>query len=209
MAIEIEAQVGPQVLSDGTTSVPRLEKSGALVVTELHGKYFESAIRGKIFHATLSSSGVALPQSGGATGALGLANPAGSGVNAALIKVVMTYVSGTIVLGNVYHAVQANPIGAAITGTVLTMIPGLVGSGFQPACTARSSAVFPAAPTSLRIFGAKNVTGATNPLIGQPVVDDVDGQIVLAPGTAWTLYNGAADTSPVVAISVTWEELPI
>src|SRR6266404_5040492 len=87
MAVPIQGQVGPQVLADGTTAVVRLDRSGAEVVQELHGRYYETAFRKSIFsvaNATGTTTSVAFATT--YTG-LCLSNPIGSTVNLVLNKV--------------------------------------------------------------------------------------------------------------------------
>src|SRR5437870_6134728 len=98
----IQGQVGPQVVSDGTETTPRLGRSSEVIVTELHGKYYESNFRGNLFHATIDTGGVALAVAGTASG-IALANPAGSGKNLSLVRVALGVVSGTFVTGTIMH----------------------------------------------------------------------------------------------------------
>ncbi len=53
MAMDIQAEVGPQAVSagDGTKLIPRLGRTGDVIVSELHGRYFEQNYRGRIFSA--------------------------------------------------------------------------------------------------------------------------------------------------------------
>ena len=82
----IQAQVGPQVLTDGSVANARLEKTGSVVMQELHGRYYESAYRKQMFSA--SAAGVTT-SAGTTTTFTGLAvsNPIGSSVNLAVNKV--------------------------------------------------------------------------------------------------------------------------
>src|SRR6266849_5565966 len=87
MAVPIQGQVGPQVLSDGATAVVRLDRSGAEVIQELHGRYYETAFRKAVFSGgnaagVTTTVGTATTYTG-----LCLSNPVGSPVNLVLNKV--------------------------------------------------------------------------------------------------------------------------
>lgn len=203
MALTVRGQVGPQVLADGTEQPFRTGKTGELVVTELHGKYFEQSMRGNLFHASIAAAGAALSVAGTAAG-IALYNPAG-GAGAKLlsiIKVTLGIVSGTYVVGSIMHGVNTNVNAAATTGTALTAVPGLVGSSAKPVGQPFSAATLPVAQSPLRPFALKNATPPFTQLF-----DDVDGEIVLAPGTTWSLFVIGADTTPLELVGITWEEV--
>jgi hypothetical protein len=214
--MQIESQVGPQLLSDGSVTALRLGRTGEQVVTELHGKYYEQAVRGNVFWATMTA-GVILPAVGAtAANAMTLANPAGSGRNLSLIgfDMVVTTINATPATGLYGLYVNTNIVAAAVSGTAIVPIPGLVGSNYQPVAKPFSTSTVPAAPTLLKPFGYKETGGVVGavPITGLPGFHiDFDGTVVLVPGTAITPQTGgtADSTQPVVLCSFCWEELVI
>lgn len=202
--MRVEAQVGPQALSDGALAVPRLGRYGEQMMQQSIGAdHYEGCLRGVVFHATTATAGVTLSAAGTAAG-LVLANPAGSGKNIGIIKVALTVVSGTFVVGGIHHGVNTNTVAAAVTGTTITPVPGLAGSSFAASGRAFATATLPAAQTILRPFSMKN---ATPPWL--QLAEDVDGQIALSPGASWSLFSSGADTAPVVIIGVSWIETAV
>jgi hypothetical protein len=199
---------GPSTLSDGTSASERQSRTGEMLSTNVHGKYYDQAFRGKLFHCDfgVSATGIALSTIGTSPG-VALWNPAGSGVNLSLISVRLGMVSSTLVLGAIMHGANTNTTAAATTGTAGTVVPGLFGSAFAALGKPLYTVTLPANPTPVRVFAYKQPTIATG---NSFVLEDlVDGQMAVAPGATWSLYTIAADTSPLWKISVSWEEIPI
>src|SRR6266566_7865569 len=98
--MQAEGVVGPQVLTDGSKNDIRLGRLGELIVTELHGKYYEQAFRGNVF-ANAAASATFLAATGTAITPCSLFNPVGSGKNLVLIRTVLaiTTLSGTQIAG--------------------------------------------------------------------------------------------------------------
>lgn len=199
-----EGTVGPQVISDGVQANLRLGKGAEVITTELHGKYYEQNYRGNLFHATVDTGGVALPVAGTSAG-IALANPAGSGKNLSLVRVTLGIVSGTFVTGTIMHGVNTNTVGAAVTGTAITAVAGLIGPNLSPVGKFFKTATLPATQTALRPFLVKYAAGAGFIV----AMEDIDGSIILTPGTTWSLYVVGADTTPLEVIGVSWEEIAI
>jgi len=199
--MKVEGQVGPQAVSDGVFTNPRLGKTGELIATQLHGRYLEQSIRGNVYHACTPNTGVALTVAG-TTAGFALSNPPNSGKLVSLIRVNLGIVSGTFTVGTVMHGVTVYPL--PITGTALTPIPGLVGAGYTPVAKPYTGATLPSAPSPLYPFCIKNATSTASL---NNIVDDIDGRIVLLPGSTWSMYVIGADTNPVEMIGVSWEEI--
>src|SRR5216683_4697474 len=85
--MRIEGQVGPQVVSDGSFSEIRQGKAGDLIISQLHGRYYEAAFRKSLFTAYA----VAVATSVVGTGMIGLqvwnGSPIAGGINLVLMKV--------------------------------------------------------------------------------------------------------------------------
>ncbi len=200
---------GPTNYSDGTGSSERQSRTGEMLSSNVHGKYYDQAFRGKLFHCDfgVAATGIAIPAIGTSTG-VALYNPAGTGVNLSIISVRFSIVSGTIVLGSLMHALNTNVTAAATTGTAGVVVPGLAGSGVTPLGKPLYTVTLPANPTQARVAVYKNATATTSQTLA--VIEDlVDGQIALAPGATWSLVMVGSDTSPLWKISCTWEEIPI
>ena len=213
--VTVIGQAGPAVTSDGTQVPMRQGKGAEQIVTELHGKYAEQTYRGNVFWATMTAGVIFPAPAATAANPMTLANPAGSGKNLNLISfdMVFTVIVGTPVTGLYGLYVNTNTVAAAVTGTAITPIPGLVGSKFAPVAVPLSTSTVPVAPTLLLPFGQK-VTGevaAAAPILNNPAFHiDFDGRVSIAPGAAITPQQTAADTTnATVLCAFCWEEVPI
>jgi hypothetical protein len=213
--MKIEALPGPSVLSDGVLAAIRLGRAGEQIVTEVHGKYYETNYRGNLFHAVMAA-GVIFPAPASLTNnPMSLYNPIGSGKNLVLVSfdMIFTVIPGTPLTGLYGLYVNSNPSAAATTGALITAQPGLIGGGQAPVAKPFGTSGVPLAPTLLWPFATK-VTGevaTVNPITGVPSLHiDFDGQIILTPGTTITPQQTVADTTNATVICrFAWEEVPI
>jgi len=213
--MNLTTQVGPTTNSDNTNPQVRSGKAAEIIVSELHGKYAEQTYRGNVFWACMTA-GVILPAPAStANNPFTLANPAGSGKNLNLISfdMIMTVIPGTPLTGLYGLYVNTNVIAAAVTGTAIVPLPGLIGSNFQPVAKPFSTSTLPAAPTLILPF-ANKITGEVAtvvPIMGLPSFHiDFDGKMSIAPGSAITPQQTVADTTnATILCAMCWEELPI
>lgn len=213
MPIQVSGQIGPGSASDGVIGAPiRQGKTGDLVVTQLHGQYYESNYRQKIFWATMTAGVIFPAPAATVANVCTLANPAGNLSNISIIAfdMVMTVIPTTPLSGLYGLFVNTNPIAAAVTGTAGTPIPGIVGANNQPSAKFFTTSTLPVAPTLLLPFGQK-ITGAvagTVPISGLPAFHiEFNGTLILAPGTAITPQQTVADTANATVIcSWRWAE---
>lgn len=206
----VQQIVGPVSKSDGSYVSLRSDKQGNSTVTQAHGKYYEPASRGVLFAACEQGTGVAPGTALGTTAAFVLYNPAGSGKRLAIKKVSVGYISGTLGAGTLYHCVNTSITQAAPSGgTALTPVCTDVGNATVPTGTARVGATV-AAPVAFRPYLSLNAmvaTTATNPV---DLWEDLDGEIVLEPGTSYQLQAvAAAGTTPKITMGCSWEEIAV
>lgn len=213
MAVEIQGKVGPIVAADSTLNDPRLGRDGASVVTDLHGARYEQASRGKVFHASTAAAGIAPGTVLAAAGALLLANPAASGFNVAILKLVFGYVSGTLGVGHLWWVQGANPAALPAETTAATRSSGLISPAASgDVAKAFSGVSLTTVPTVLRptAISLDPYAGTAAPLTLQPMqVEDVNGSIVIPPGFfAGVEGIAAAGTSPLVLLAFEYEIVP-
>ena len=215
----IQTQVGP---TSTTTSVgPNVQvpiRSGNLgdvIISELHGRYYETTYRRAAFAASaigITQSSTSVPATTVAfTGAV-LVNPVGNSWNMVVNKF------------NVFHSVAptAGVIGLAkaggLTAVASTTSPSAPGTGGV------SKFVGGASPTgALYTVGTYTFTGTatvdtllnysgatlvtTTPQASSLV--DAEGSIILVPGSILSLYLSAASGTSGINVSVGWEEVPV
>ncbi len=219
MALAVTGQVGEVVTADGSQSQPlRQGRLNEVIMSELRGKYAEAAARGRVFNLVLAATttGVAAGNINGAAAAastqFALWNPVGSGVNVELVKFYLGLISGTPAGGPTFHSyVQGTPnnnVGTKGTSSLLgsTASRALgVASAAGTALTGSPSALITLRPTPFNYFAAALAAGANIEI----AMEEVNGDIVLAPGTLWVPTFAAAGTTLLNAYGVSWMETPI
>lgn len=204
--------------ADGVTPPLRLGRLGDLISSQLHGRYYEGTSRGNVYSAVLAATTgtIAAGNINGAAAAastqFALWNPVGSGVNLALLKVLVAVISGTPPGGPVFHSYSVgvpNPsVGARGLSNLLGVAPskGLyLASAAGSALTNSPGALTTLRPMNLNFF-AGAVTATTNIAAA---LELVEGDIVIPPGTLWVPTWSGAGTTLLNAYGISWEEIPI
>lgn len=146
-----------------------------------------------------TSTGLSTTQTG-----FTLTNPVGSNYNIVILQARIAATSAPAGVATLVWAANVNPIAAAVTqGTALTVRSAKLGNPSQPVGLAASAATLPAAPVVVRAIGGPVATGS----VSSPYFEDnVNGALVLIPGTAISINSLTTAISAV--ISVVWREVP-
>ena len=209
--------VGPVSAADGTKPQARGGRLGDVIVSELHGKYFEQTVRGNVYALTLTttSSTIAAGNINAAAAAastqFALWNPPSSKVNVVLLKTWVIPISGTAPVAGCFHNFMLQGVPTIpSSGSAYNMYA----SGQNP----QARFVASAAGTALTGGGALTVVKpmAMNLFAGslaattgiQPTMEILDGDIVLPPGTGWVPCWTATGTTFLNGYGVEWEEVP-
>lgn len=204
-----EVKVGPQLIADGAQTTARGERTGAMVITQLHGAFTESSRYGNVFVGANAIAGVAPGTTLGTTPPFALWNPPGSGKKLSVLKTMMGYVSGTLGAGSVLLAAVLSQVTVPTTGTELTPVCTDLGMprGVGRIFTGSTWVSTPQILYPMFQFGAALATSVYQI---SDCVNVVDGSVVVEPGTGVMLQGlAAAGTSPLVIFGMKWEELPI
>lgn len=204
--------------TDGNEYKIPLDRQLSQVFSELHGKYYQWAYRGRLFIGSTPIAGVAIPISSTTAPTPVLWNPAGSGVNLVLIRYTAAYTGGTgAVSGFGYYALTA--AGSAIaTGAPVsafaatTPTNALIGAGqaSKAKFSATGTVTLAAAGTLVKAASlGQAVAAATNANLPAPgLIEDFDGSIIIPPGVLF--YPAAtAASGDTFAQSLTWYEAPV
>lgn len=186
--------------TDGSQPVIRAGQQGDLIVSELHARYYEQALRGNMY--VLASQAAVTTTAGLATTFTGLAisNPAGSGVNAVVNK----FFVGQFAVGAAGVVGIMTGSGAAAG----TLVPRncLVG-GATGRVTGSAGATI-ATPVLERIVGQVGSLATTGYGLTPAAYIDLEGSLIVPPG-----FFAASFTSIVTTTSLQfgfqWEEVPI
>lgn len=205
--------------TDGNQYTAPLDRQSAQVVTELHGKYYQWAFRGRLFIGSTPIAGVAIPISSSTAPTPCLWNPIGSGVNAVLVRYTAAYTGGTgVVTGFGYYALTgagsvigaANAPVSAFAATTPTNAMVGFGAASKVKWSSTGTVTLTAAGTLVKAMNmGQAVTAATNTNLPQGgIVEDFDGTLIIPPGVLF-YPAGTAASGDTFAQSLVWYEAPI
>lgn len=191
----------------------RAGQLGDSIVSELHGRYYETTYRGNSFLLSVSTAAAVTAYTGGAGGTpmIGVFNPVGSGKNLVILKasfgnVVAASAAGTVSFG-LYFGTTAT-ITQATTTTPWNMATqqqsGSVATGFRNVALTSGSAA--SNVIALGSYYWATAAGAVS-VLGAPV--DLEGSVIIPPGSYIALGGSAALTSATWIGSLQWEEVPV
>lgn len=201
-------QVGPQLASDGSPIPIRAGRLGEQIVSELNGRYYEQASRGRTYHAFAIVTAPVIFSTAAGTGGPLIWNPPTSGVNLSVLAVTCALTVVTTV--------------AAALG-----LTGNTGQTVAPTTTTaidqRSSALIggqASISTPYRVGTPSVAGGFFLPLLqlhtGALTVDnlalgviDVGGAIVAPPGSWVSLAASATATTTVAQLGLMYAEIPV
>jgi hypothetical protein len=202
-----ETRTGTIVAADGTKNLPRADRQGATVITQLHGKYTEGSFRDKLKFSYCASRATSVP----ATAMIGniVWNPPGSGV----------------VLSLAQWAAQIHATSAACTGIALaygaqaviptgTTLADAYGSTFLNAgspgnCVAKAYAIATLLVVPTTVMNLYHNTAAIATTGVDIMRGDLDGLFIVPPGYIVCLAAlGAAVAASGMTSTLTWEEIP-
>lgn len=202
-------------VSDGDAKII-LGKMRDLIISELHGKYYNLLKAGRLFVGNQAAAGAILPIYSNTTQQCGIFNPLGSGVEAIPVKLNIVYVdttgaAGGLVLGYLKGCDAIATGSAGITvATLITPINLDLERGGGSKVKFMSSAITCAAPTVLMGLDINQMvlTAATTSLGQWKTGYDFDGYPAVKPGTAIFVAGNIA-TLIKVACTLIWAENPI
>jgi len=183
-----------------------LNEHGAIQTSDIHGKWFESNYRGKLFSANVTAQTIPVIASG-LVSVFTLYNPAGSGVIAEIISTQVSQVVAATVVDSIgwYSSTAA----ATAAGTFTTL--GAPRSGQVQGATANSVRFYSAythslTPTREDIIADFGAT--TDPAIA--VAEKIyDGRLLLPAGIAMSIaMSTTAGSTSGIDLQATWAEWP-
>ena len=215
----VQNQVGPIAtttsISPGIQSPGRAGQLGDVIVSELHGRYYETTYRRANFTgatqavlATATAAGLTTA----VTGVPVLYNPIGNTNNVVINKVSLSVLLAPAAPVAIGIATGYNA-GTAVSGTLTSVAPKsrFIGLGAAPTAQMYFSAAItlPTAPT-LDIILATVDTGAITTQTGTlATLYDLEGGLILPPGAYATIYTSSVLLASALLASFQWEEVPI
>jgi hypothetical protein len=194
-------------IQPGTTPTLRQGQLADTIVSELHGRYYEQAYRRNLFNAAVQGTGIT-SAAGLVTGYTGLAltNPTASTVNLVITKV--GYGVNAAPAAVMVISLAFNTSTTAVTQTTAITGRNCFLGGAAPQGLAASSVTFPTAPINSHILGVIG-TNAITALIESTNVIDIEGSIVMPPGSYICIATSTASAATSFWGSFQWEEVPV
>jgi hypothetical protein len=220
-----ELKIGPQTLADGNVSVARGERSGGVVVQELHGRFFEQVQRGNVYSigcqpTALSAATVLLTAS--AQPIVGVWNPTTSPVNLVILQAALVdfinNVTSVALGGFVWASSLANT--SLTAGLSPFNRKTLASTGSQAKAFSLSTAslltgltnnvvVFDGAEFNTASGLLTTTVAAATPTPSVSGVQNFDGSLIVPPGGVLALLNTISTTTHSVWGRLLWEEVPV
>lgn len=209
----IQGQVGQPAIrsiSPGANPVIRQGQQSDIIVSELHGRYYETTYNRNMYTATLTAGTTTSAALSTTFTGLLLLNPNNSQVNFVINKVGMSFLVA-------FTAAAA--IGIQVGNQSTALLSGLTTTNTQtrnnflgaPNSTVglTYSAATTTAPSLLQLYGA-GLTGAitTVPQIPGFFVD-LEGSVIVPPGAWIATYTSTASGASGTLASFSYEEVPI
>lgn len=208
----IQGQVGSLATSAslpaGQQAPARQGNLGDLIVSELHGRYYESTYR-RAMYVAANPTGVTSTAvtSGTTTAIVGIAvsNPINSPVNCIINKVGYTITVAPAAIAPFFFGVGYNS-GTNVTHTAaLTVRSMFVGVGAAGYANADSSFTFPTAPNFTHTLGVSFTTASSQHMS----LFDLEGSVILPPGGYAGIFGTVASGTSGFFGSISWEEVPV
>lgn len=203
-----QLQVGPQIGSDGTVIPNRAGRLGDAMVSELNGRFYEQASRGRLFLANAIVTAPVIFSTAAGTGGPLVWNPPTSGVNLSVLAItcgitVVTTVAAALGLTGNTGQTSAPTSTTAIDGRTSALVGGQA-----------------SVSTPYRIGTPTNAGGFFFPLLnlhtGALTVDslglgfiDVGGAVVCPPGSWVSVAASATATTTVAQLGMVYAEIPV
>lgn len=204
----LNVEVGPSTQTDGASpSKFRVDRQGALVVQNHHGRHFEQANRGALFTAHAIVTAPVIYTTAAGTGGPLLWN--GSTTHKAVIMAVgwgLSTASGAAaILGLTGNTGQTLAPGST---TAIDSVRNCYLGGQLPACTAYRVGTPSAAGNFFHPLGDVHTGAVTVDTTHMKWIDL--GGLFVVPPYGWISFAGSATmTSAVMNLGMIWEEVPI
>jgi hypothetical protein len=240
MAQIVSGQVGPVLSGDGVSAIPlRQGKLGDVIVSELHGRFYEQAYRGNIYSGGMQLTSISnatfalatatsqtLATAATATPILGIYNPLASKVNAVVAQAIVSAINtalqttgpGSLVwlvwTGQNAITTGATPWSRNTLQQAGSQVKNLAGVALTGLSTVQPATTSVFATSSLSSGPMSNVStlqtaAGLMPTQATGNVENFDGSVVIPPGGVFALFASGTAVAVSAATSMMWEEVSV
>lgn len=224
MPMTVAGQPGPINQSAGNPAI-RMGNNGDVIVSELHGRFYEQVYRGNVFSigcqlTALSAATVLLTAS--SQPIVGVWNPTTSTVNLAILQASLVAAINNVTSVAPGAYVWASSVGNTALSAGLSPFnrKTLASVGSQAKAFSLSTAslltgltnnvvVFDAAEFNTASALLTTTVAAATPTPSVSGVQNFDGSLIVPPGGVLALLNTISSTTHSVAGRLMWEEVPL
>lgn len=209
----IQGQVGQPAIrsiSPGSNPVMRQGQQSDIIVSELHGRYYETTYNRNMYTATLTSGTTTSAALSTTFTGLLLLNPNNSQVNFVINKVGMSFLvafTAAAAIG-IQTGNQSTALLSSLTTTNTQTRNNFLGAPNSTVGLTYSAATT-TAPSLLQLYG----TGLTGAITTVPQIPgffvDLEGSVIVPPGSWIATYTSTASGASGMLASISYEEVPI
>jgi hypothetical protein len=201
--MQADAKVGLITATAGSVNPLRTNLDGSLVAVQGGAKYMEAVREGRVFVAA-NQAAVALTAALATTyTGLVLGNPTTSNVDLVLLRFGYSFTVAAPTAATVIGLMTG--AGASIVGSVTPRNRYIGGAAavaqVDDACT------LPGTPVLEQVFGQVGTLATSGTQVGPITSFDLDGSLILTPGSFVAAYSFAANTACAI-FAMMWEEVP-
>jgi hypothetical protein len=186
----------------------RLGRTGEQIFSELHGRYYEQAVRGKLFMAQAIVTAPVIYTTAAGTGGPLLWNPPTSGVNAVILAVSMGITVVTTVAAALGLTGNTGQTSAPGSTTAIDGRGNMFLGAANSACTPYRIGTPTTAGAFLLPFASLH-TGALTVDTGAFAYVDIGGAMIVPPGSWASIAASATASTTVGTFGLLWEEVPV
>lgn len=201
--------VGVQQQSDGSVVQARSGRQGDQIVSELHGRYYETTSRRNIFVGSNGATPTVTTVAFAATyTGLALINPAASSVNLSVLKVGLSFLVVFPAVSTVGVMTGHSPLGTTTFSVAATDGLSSVFNGPRGQGRAALSATLVGTAQLHTVLGS-GLTGAVTTSPTGWALYDMEGSLLIPPGGYAAIYTSTVCGAAGMCASFMWEEIPL
>jgi len=191
---------------DSSVSVIGMSRHGSAYADAIHGGFWHSTLRGRVFSATAHGlTGVAPLAPAGTTAGFMFYNPAGSNVNMEILEITALPVTATDVVAVL--GIEVGGVPSAV-GTAVTPVSNLQGNSAQTAlCKAAYGSTI--AAMTLLYFMPVFVQTTAGVLQGSLGTYRPNGNLILGPNSGANIVSTITQSTNLWNQCVIWAEWPL
>lgn len=218
--------VGPPLLADGVEAAMRLGRLGDVIVSELHGRFYEQVSRGNVFSGGMGLTAISNATfTSGTLGATctpiaGVWNPPSSGVNLVILQVMLGITVTNATNTGTGPFVWASSVGNIAISTGNTPLSRKTGAAGGSVTKDMCGVALTGQTNALVVRGASSLNGGSGAnfsfvgtAVGQATfaggvnLENVDGAFIVPPGGILALLGTTTGAAHSAASSIVWEEV--